>query len=192
MRTKNQYCLDLKLGFEIDSTVINQLSTDNMPIYGFKQFKLSPSLLDPRLIDFLKDYQIEVPRAEAFYTLPGKKIPIHVDTDVIGNHCKLNFVYGSSGSLMQWWELKNKNMQPTYQLTPIGTKYLMFDFDDCDLVWESQVGCPSLVNAGQPHSVVNCTDQPRITLSLVLYDSRTQQRLEWVDAVEIFKDCILD
>lgn len=190
MRTKNQYCLDLKLGFEIDSTVINQLSTDNMPFYGFKQFNVSKSLLDPVLIDFLKDCQIEVSHAEAFYTLPGKKIPIHVDTDVIDNHCKLNFVYGAVESLMQWWEPKNKNMQLTYQLTSIGTKYLLFDSKDCNLVWESQVGCPSLINAGQPHSVINCTDQSRVTLSLVLYDSRKQQLLDWDDAVEIFKNYI--
>jgi hypothetical protein len=188
MTKTNYFCLDLDLGFDIDSTVIRHLSLDNMPVYGFKQFNVPKSSLDLRLVDLLKKYQVDVSHAEAFYTLPGKKLPIHTDHDVIDNHCKLNFVYGHPGSVMQWWKLRDKNKQLNYQLTTIGTKYLMFDSADCDLVWESQVGCPSLINAGQPHSVINCTDQPRITLSLVLYDLKKQQLLDWHDAVEIFRD----
>lgn len=190
MNIRNQYCLNLDLGFEIDSTTTSHLSTDNIPPLGFIQFGVEKSLLDPRLIDFLKNYQVEVSHAEAFYILPGKKIPIHVDSDVMDNHCKLNFVYGAAGSVMQWWKLKDKNQQLNYQLTPIGTKYLMFDHNDCNMIWESQVGCPSLVNVGQPHSVFNCTDQPRTTLSLVLYDLKKQQSLDWDDGVEKFKDCV--
>lgn len=182
----NQYCLDLDLGFVADHSFIQTLSIDDMPEYGFKQFRVEKSLIDSRVTSFLDSKGIGISHAEVFYTLPGKVIPIHVDTFAISNCCKLNFVYGATQSLMQWWKLKDSAAMPAVSVTPIGTEYLRFNKDDCDLVWQTTVGCPSLVNAGQPHSVLNCTDQTRKTLSLVLFDKKTQHLLKWDDAVEIF------
>jgi hypothetical protein len=185
---KNQYCVDINLDFVVDNSFINTLTVDDISQHGFKQFNIKKSLLDSNLINFLKSCQIEVSHAEAFYTLPGKKLPIHVDHDQIDNHCKLNFVYGDPGSVMQWWKLNDLGSPLTYRETSIGTKYLVFSHTECSLIWEAQVGCPSLVNAGQPHSVINCTDSPRKTLSLVLYDLNKQKLLEWEDAVIRFKN----
>jgi hypothetical protein len=187
MQTANRYCLDVDLGFNVDNNFLLEMSVQDIPFYGFKQFKIQKSLLDSRLTTFLESLDIKVSLAEVFYTLPGRQIPIHVDHDIIDNHCKLNFVYGEPGSMMYWWEPKNMDIPPSYQLTTIGTKYLLFSEKECRQVWQTQVGQPSLINAGQPHSVVNCTDQPRVTLSLVLYDLKKQQLLDWDDAVVIFK-----
>jgi hypothetical protein len=188
---KNQYCLNLKLSFEVLDVTKDMFDTTNIPYYGFSQIAIEKNLIDINLTTFLDSLNISVSHAEAFYTLPGKKIPIHVDTDIMDDHCKLNFVYGDSGSKMRWWAPKDET-QPIVQVTSIGTKYLMFSPDQCNLVWEAEVGCPSLVNAGRPHSVDNCTDSPRRTLSLVLYNKNKKQLLDWHDAVDIFKKFITD
>jgi hypothetical protein len=186
----NKYCVNLNLKFPVDNDFFERITITDIPYYGFKQIKIDESLLDIKLIEFLAQRGIKVHHAEAFYTLPGNKIPIHIDTEVIGNQCKLNFVYGDPGSKMQWWRLKDENMPLKYRLTPIGTKYLMFSPKDCEMVWEAEVGNPSMVNAGQPHSVNNCTSSPRKTLSLMLYNINKKQLLDWDDGVEIFKDFI--
>jgi hypothetical protein len=188
---KNQFCIDIGLDFVVDNSFINNIIVDDNLPHGFKQFDIQKSLLDRNLIKFLKKCQVEISHAEAFYTLPGKKIPIHVDHTQIDNHCKLNFVYGDSGSVMQWWKINDLTKPFTVRETPIKTKYLVFNDAECSLIWEASVGCPSLVNAGQPHSVLNCTDSPRKTLSLVLYDLEKQRLLDWDDAMDRFKNQLL-
>lgn len=184
---QNCYCADLKLDFEIEEFMLRTEDLCDIPAYGFKQFKVDHSSLDAKLVTFLKSMDIKISHAEAFYILPGKSMPIHVDSDVMDNHCKLNFVYGAPGSLMQWWKPLTINDPLPYQLTTIGTRYLKFEKDQCELVWTAQVGRPSIVNTGQPHNVINSTDKPRKALSLVLYDLTKSQMLDWDDAIEKFK-----
>jgi hypothetical protein len=188
---KNQYCLNLNLNLDVKCNFLKDFDITDVPSYGFKQFRISQSMIDTNLVQFLRSRNIDISHVEVFYTLPGHRIPIHVDTDTMDNHCKLNFVYGDAGSVMRWWRPKNPNAELKYQLTPVGTQYLYFDKDDCDLIWESQVGCPGLVNAGQPHSMFNCTNSARWAVSLVLYDLNKSCLLDWNDAADIFKDFII-
>lgn len=181
----NRFCLDLDLGFVVDNSFINALDVSDIdPCLGAKQFDIDLALLDPLLWAWLRTQHLSLRHAEVFYTLPGKSLPIHIDDDQFDDHCKLNFVYGGDGSLMQWWRQKDPAAPLQHKKTAIGTTYVVFDPNDCDLIWTAQVGCPSLVNAGQPHSVLNCTAEPRVTLSLVL-ESAKGHLVPWDQAAEM-------
>ena len=148
----------------------------------FKVFKLDSTDSTNSTIDnFLKKYGIKVTFSEIFYTPPKTKMPIHNDS--IGVCTKLNWIFGADGSLMQWWKQKN-GYKPTSNVNAIGNQYLSYDELECDCVWQTQVGKPSLVNVGIPHSITNMTDEGRWCMSYVLYDIDKNQYLEWNGAVE--------
>jgi hypothetical protein len=184
---ENQFCFSLNLGFDVDVEFINDIDIREISEIGFKQFKVQIEDLDQRLIKFLNGFQISIEHAEIFYTPPGNSLPIHVDGHEFSNLCKLNFVYGAPDSLMNWWAPKNPNKEPTCKFTEIGTSYIYAEENDCDLVWTSKIKFPTIVNAGQLHNVVNCTTTPRTALSLILYDLKKSQNLDWHDAAIIFK-----
>ena len=178
---ENKYCLSLDLGFTVGTEILNTLKID--------QSKVNHNVVqhvDPVLNDFLKKMNISVPLVDVFYTPPGAMLPAHVDGDVIDNHCKLNFIFGGRNSVMQWWEHKDKNQPLTYFMSGVGTKYIRIYVDDCNLMWESNLGPCALVNVGQPHSIVNPGDEIRWCLSYVLHDMNTGQLLDWDHALKLF------
>jgi len=165
----NRFCVDLDLGFKVNNGFLDCLDVADVDaIMGAKQFSIDLGSLDPSLTAWLAQFRLTVSHAEVFYTLPGRSLPIHIDDDKFDDHCKMNFVYGAKGSLMQWWQKKDALAPLNRRKTAIGTTYVIFEPEECELIWCAEVGCPSLVNAGQPHSVLNCTAEPRTALSLVL------------------------
>jgi hypothetical protein len=181
----NHYCLNLDLGFVVDFNIVNVLTVDPSRVNHFVV-----KTIDSKLTEFLKTCNIAIPHAEVFYTPPMSSLPAHVDDDVLNHHCKLNFVFGANGSRMQWWQYKDLDQPLTYHMSAIGTRYIRVDTADCDLVWEAEVGRPGLVNAGQPHSVSNMTNEPRWCLSYVLYDLKNRSLLDWHDAESIFSEYV--
>lgn len=177
----NNYCLNLDLGFLPNIKIVESLAVDAARVNHFVI-----DTVDPTVSTLLKTLGIAVPHAEAFYTPPRSTLPAHVDDDKLDNHCKLNFVFGAAGSRMQWWQFKDNNQPLSYNYSAIGTRYIRVNVNDCNLVWEAEVGQPGLVNAGQPHSVVNMTSEPRWCLSYVLYDIKNKQLLDWHAAVTVF------
>jgi hypothetical protein len=69
---------------------------------------------------------------------------------------------------MKWWRplrLSEKNEM----ITPIGSKYLKFDEDECQLIDQVDMNGLYVVNAGIPHSVsmvAGDLDNPRICISV--------------------------
>jgi hypothetical protein len=84
---------------------------------------------------------------------------------------------------MKWWELKNPTAPLKYKLTPIGTRYLHFEEDECIEVASAVIGQPSLVNVGVPHSVDNRGCDARWCLSYVIWDLEKRDILQWDDAL---------
>jgi hypothetical protein len=192
---ENQYCLELDLGFQLSDNAVSQIVFSDIPESGVKVNFIQKTLLDQKLLDLLNQHDIDVCSTQVFYILPGKKIPIHIDApddrNNLDNQCKLNFVYSKKGSVMQWWKVKNPGKPLIVAELFPDEKYIPFLTEDCEMVWEEQIGFPSLVNVGQPHSIDNCTNEPRLTLSLLLRDLKKSQPLQWNDAVEIFKNFVV-
>ena len=180
------YCKKLKLDFELDTSVLKNIQACYTKVDVPAIFKIKQTDIDPHLLNFLYQLDLTVFHAEAFYTVPKGKLFIHIDSDRLSDNCKLNWVYGGSGSTMEWWERNNPNEPLTHKLTDIGTKYIFFDRNKCTKVWEEEIGQPSLVNVGIPHSVNNPNDEGRWCLSFVIYDLEKKQVLQWADAVKKF------
>jgi hypothetical protein len=128
--------------------------------------------------------------AEIFYTPPGGSIGIHVDR-VRGqdNPAKLNWAYGGAGSTMRWYS-QTDNTEPKIMTTPIGTGYALFDRQSCTLVHETEIGQPTLVNAGIPHDVTNPDSHGRWCVSITLADLVTRSCISFEQAAQRFHDCM--
>lgn len=183
---ENQYCQNLNLGFVVDHRILDTLDVDPSRVNHF----VIPSI-DKNLINFLDERNVLIPHAEIFYIPPLRVLPLHIDNDSLGDFCKLNFIFGAQGSLMQWWKPKNPNMPLNYHINSNGTKYIQLEVNECELVWQQQVGQPGLVNAGVPHLVINCTNEPRWCMSFSLYDQVNKKLLQWKDALKIFESYTL-
>jgi hypothetical protein len=182
----NNYCQDLTLDFILDTSVLNRVQSIHKDADNGAIFKIHQSEVDPNLLHFLNELDLTVNFAEIFYTPPNKNLFIHIDNNYISNNCKLNWVYGGSGSVMEWWERKNPKAPLEFKLTDIGSKYIYFNRDECVKVWQHEVKQPSLVNVGIPHSVQNNTNAARWCVSHSIYDLDRNKQLEWQDAIKIF------
>jgi hypothetical protein len=147
-----------------------------IPINGF----------DPRITGFLNGLGITIPLAEVFYSLPGIRRPIHIDGNTMKDLCKLNWVYGGSGSKMRWWRPPPSGKGPIDRITSAGTKCITYEDEGCQVIWEASVGFPSLVQVGVPHDMVNSSIESRWCVSYVLYDRTTGNPLSWKQSVERF------
>jgi hypothetical protein len=141
------------------------------------------------LVDWLKTLGLKPGFAEVFKKPPGYEFPnaLHIDGEELDDHVKINFVYGIGSSKMRWWEIK-EGCSYKKETTVVGTKYFYANRDDCNMVAESSIEKPTLVNAGMLHNV-ELVDQERWCYSFMLVHE-TGGRLYWNEAMEIFKDFI--
>jgi len=184
------YCQKLNLNFTLDTTVLDTVKSSHKSNLSMI-FKIKKEDVDKRFRTFLRELNLAVYHAEIFYTKPDGNLFIHIDTETLSNNCKLNWVYGGTNSKMVWWQQQDPDEPLSYKLTPIGTKYISFDKDKCTRVWEEEIGTPSLVNVGIPHSIDNPGSEGRWCISFVLYDLEKTQLLQWSDAVKKFSPYII-
>ena len=177
--TNNQYCLNLILGFEINSNILKTLTVDTSRVNTFIMHDI-----DQHLVEFLDKLDITIPLANIFYIPPWQILPLHGDLDE--DLCKLNFVFGNKGSQMQWWKLKENNKSITRYENAMGTSSSRIEVKDCDFVWQQEVEQPGLINASIPHQVINCTSSPRWCMSFCLRDKTSHKPLLWAKAAKIF------
>lgn len=177
----NNYYKHLNLPFE------NKLSLVDMQQ---AHIKLDRQLIDPAFVAWLDSLDIVIGFSEIFKKQPGEDFPhsLHLDGDVFDDHVKINFVVNPGSSVMRWWRLK-PGKEHQKKTTIVGTSYLWAYRDDCDLVAESKLLRPALVNGGQLHNVEQ-VDTVRLCYSFMLLHKKTHNRLLWNEAVEIFKDYI--
>jgi hypothetical protein len=175
----NNYYKYLNLPFE------NKLSPVDMQQ---AHIKLDRQLIDPAFIAWLDSLDIAIGFSEVFQKEPGEQPPhsLHLDGEVFDDHVKINIVVNPGTSVMRWWRLK-PGKEHQMKITIVGTSYLWAYQDDCDMVAESELSQPALVNGGQLHNVEQI-NTIRLCYSFMLINKKTQNRLLWNEAVEIFKD----
>ena len=190
MSIKNIYCCNLNFNWEIDQTQLNDLQQKPAPLKN-QIFPYNYTELDNNLKEFLFQFDLIMPHAEIFYTPPKTQTFIHIDHKIYGtNRCKLNWIFGAPGSVMEWWQRINEEAPIPYKTTRIGSRYIQFEYEECTKIYEAEVGMPSLINSGVPHSVNNFTDQDRWCLSFNLaYSDNTP--IQWEDAAKKFKNFLI-
>ena len=159
--------------------------------------------LNPELVAWFDQFDIKIFWAEALYTAPGDKLPVHTDTEDISEFIKVNWTYGAPGSTTRWWKTTPENYikgfpvyldcytksteEPTYFNAPL----LLAEEQNCTMVYEAEINKPSLVNAGEFHSTYNPTQEGRWTLALPLINKQTEQFVTWSEAIEKFNGYII-
>jgi len=178
----SNFCKNLDLG--IDEVLQPHLN----PFKSFLPFyhiNLEPEeTLQDNIFDFLSDLGIKIVALTSFYCKPQEYSIIHIDT---GNYdyAKLNFIYGGSGSLMNWFRPKTPARVGN---EPIASSpdFHWWMPDEVELVHQQEVKFPGLCRVGIPHNITNF-NEPRRCISIHIGDAKTNERIRWQDALEIFK-----
>lgn len=171
-----QHFAHLKLPFECD---LEHLARFECEVALRGHVDVDKRLLPIELTKFLAMRSMRCIHLEAFHTPPQDGLWIHVDNDRLSNLSKLNFVYGASGSTMAWWKLKPGVQIQAPAVNRIGKYHIGLYTKDCIEVERTEIGTPTLVNVGQPHSVTNNTDERRWCLSVVLGHMTSAQPIEY-------------
>lgn len=152
--------MDLKINplQDIDMSVLKLKSHTNLSIRRY---------INRALLDLLASHNVYLHHAESFFRDPFHTQPIHIDT-APGDYAKLNYVYSTGSSVMNWYCVK-PNVKINTKITTIGTKYVGLDLSEVQLIESHAIGFPSLVQVGIPHNVVNGSAE-RLCVSLVLAD----------------------
>jgi hypothetical protein len=144
---------------------------------------------------------------DIFIQPPQWIFKIHVDNiNLMDNAVKLNFAYGTDNGYnrMCWYKTDSSK---THIISNAGGDARYWEEEDCTEVYSHSIQKPSLVNTGQPHSVKNLTDEPRICFSFPLVDMgkidfnldkdenplsklKDYHFLQWETAIELLKNDI--
>lgn len=121
----------------------------------------------------------------------AEKMPYYLN-----NHTKLNLSFNTNNgySTMRWWRVNDlKNIKIVNIEKDDGKKWVEYvaDKKDCELIYESEVIKPSIVNTGQLHSTYTSgNDNSRVTVSYTLNYKDTNDLVYWQDANKIFENAL--
>jgi hypothetical protein len=133
------------------------------------QIKLDRELIDVNFIDWLASLELKIGFSEVFLKKPTDidyPWALHLDGRQIDNHIKINFIVNPGASVMRWWQLR-PGCSAQFKMTVINTPYMWAAREDVEMVAESSLLEPTIVNAGQLHNVEN-VDVPRLCYSFML------------------------
>jgi hypothetical protein len=177
--------LDIPVDPNID--LFNRIEYDTA---HYNHVKVEKEEINPDLIKWFKQFDVEIVWLEAFYTPPnGGKLPVHTDAGKLNDYVKINWTYGALDSKLIWWHPIDDKYIVVVK-TVFGTEYLTIDEDKCTKLYETEITQPSLVNAGQFHSTYNPSTTGRWTLSLPLLEGPNKTNISWDNAVAKFERII--
>ena len=161
---------------------------------------LPVNLLNLNYVEFLKSVGIFVSWIDVFYKKASELKANGIHTDDFGRDCpdenkggdyvKINYIYGGKDSIMQWWKPNISSVNKMPLISSGGRPYLPYTEDEVDLVYESPLRGPSLVQVGVPHSIYNPIEE-RWAVCFVLRNTTTQKRMTMFDAYHNLKDFIV-
>jgi hypothetical protein len=175
---------------------IQLFNTDLSPVEFLKQndqhlkrhYQLDLTVMNGQLVSFFNSLGLSIRLVEIFYRPANTKSRIHIDTEKPGDFSKLNWVYGGEGSVMNWYREK-ESYTGLLDTTGISTYAVYYNKDDVILAHSIEVGQPSLVQVGVPHSVDNITSD-RFCVSVVFEYTESSVRPTFAEAYDLFKNYI--
>jgi hypothetical protein len=140
----------------------------------FAHYKLDHKFLNPVFLEILSMGGMEIYHCEVFFR-PGTgelyDAFIHTDGHELAPCvAKINWVVSDPGNLMSWYLPKAEVNQSNELITKAGTKYLVFEDSQVDLLDQVDMQGLYVVNAGIPHGVKmlsGSSDNPRVAVSIV-------------------------
>lgn len=186
-----EYCLDVDIGIE---WILKTPDYFNLLNIGDKSnhrhFYLPITDVSDKFLVWCTSINCEIWYSEIFYNPPYKNLFIHSDSLKPSDSCKLNWVYDQDQTYMRWHKVKN-GAELKFRKNNIGGEYFSCDSDD-DYVLQHQhrISTPTLINASEPHDVINPTGSPRWCVSVVLRENGTDWRIGYSRLREILASCI--
>jgi hypothetical protein len=191
----NQYHYYLNFPVEIQKPSMFQIEHD-LPKHEMLSMDLPEAI---PMIKFINQFDnIECENLEYFYTpANGGKILIHSDNE-LDQMTKFNITWGPEEGVVQWWNcstyntLNTESGQTTYGASDTEHSVYIAEEKDSTKVYEANTNKLSMVNVGVFHSTYNPGSLGRYTLCFILRYKDSHKRLQWQDAVEIFKEYLND
>lgn len=119
---------------------------------------------------------------------------IHVDCpDTFPNNiARLNWIFNSENSYIEWFDVL-PNKHGTNQNNPPGDAVLSYSGNSVKLAYKIKLDGLNIINTGIPHRAVRGSGNRFCYAFCLKYINGTHQnRLEWVEAVEILKPWIVE
>ena len=179
----NQYCTPL----EIDVFPLKD-SIDLNEFYNNMYMSLKHDMLNPNLVDLLRSVGLRVTFIEKFRRFPNEQTQIHTD-GAGGDYVKINWVLGSEGSTMLWYQPKPGQQKTITKNSVRNTSYISYTADEVDCVYIKEIKSPSLVQVGIPHNV-HTSDKMRLCISLVLKPIKGNSRISMHQAQKLLSNYI--
>lgn len=147
---------------------------DGVPYTYFAHYALDKKYLNPVFLEIMTAGGMEVFHSEAFFR-PGTgelyDAFIHTDGhEVVPCMTKFNWVVGDEGNLMNWYVPHREVTDSNRLTTRAGTKYLVFEEEEVELIDQLDMQGLYVVNAGIPHGVKmtsGSSTNPRTCVSIV-------------------------
>lgn len=195
----NNYCVDLNLDLPLFNSNLAPVDfLKSKPIWANNvhtnrklahHFMLDVAIdLSKEIHDFFNSFNFRIVVAEVFYTYPNGIGSIHSDLNKSGDYSKINWAFGGIGSAMNWYSVNDRTVG-SINTTTINSYSIHYPIESVELVHSQAVGCPSLVQVGCPHHIVNAGEE-RFCLSIVFHNAISNKRPTMAEALEIFKNYI--
>jgi len=177
----NSFCIDINLDIsplrgEIDITSFTKEYWKTIPI----------SDINPKLIIFLMQHGLGFPKVATFYSEGEMVHPIHIDNGSLSDMVKINWTYGDN-HIMNWYSTDINKQSSTEN---IDRTYIYYKSSEVKLIHSQKVDCPSLVQVGLPHNVVNYSGSRRC-ISMALFHKHTNKYVTMQEALELFTGIIV-
>ncbi len=138
---------------------------------------------------WLRQFGLYIQRLEIFHTQPNKITGWHIDMNPPQDWIKINWIYETGISHMEWADLEIDTPLIS-KISTAGTSYVQFEPNVIRPICRHSFKGPTLINSGKPHRIDNNKMTDRWCLSVIPWYINNRRRVLWQDALEIFKDYI--
>ena len=168
---------------------VNFIPYDFQVDRGFKELLITPEMINQEFHLWLSDLNLKVcPIGSRFFLrYPTMKGTIHVDA-FDNDASKLLFIYDSKGTTIDWYEsLPGKSI--TSRINYLGEVTRYFDISSCKKILSTPFDSNCLLNGKMIHKVDlgHNNFKHRKCYSITLLNYHTNKRINWNEAIEIFK-----
>jgi len=186
-----EYCVDLDLEMLWILKDENYLDNLNLEESKLGHFYLPEENLTDEFHSWMESIGVHLWYSEIFQVPAHSTLFIHSDSLTPLDSCKINWVYDKGETFMRWYGLKN-GAELKHQKNNIGGEYFACDDeDDYILKYQHKIGKPTLVNASEPHDVINNSDFPRWSVSLSFRKNGDDWRIGYNDFKNILQPWIM-
>jgi hypothetical protein len=176
----NSFCIDINLDI---SPLRDEIDINSFPKEYWNTIPISD--INPKLIIFLMRHGLGLPKAATFYSEGEIVHPIHIDGASVSDMVKINWAYGDNHT-MNWYSTAINKQASTEN---IDRTYIYYKSSEVKLIHSQKVDCPSLVQVGVPHNVINYSGSRRC-ISVALFHIHTNQHVTMQEALTLFSKII--